>query len=640
MTIPIALSWRVISALCAILLGIYFLYQLGFSTDFQLDDENNIHGVSAIKDMKSALFYVFGGVAGDAGRPLSLLSFALQKDSWPDAPADFFRVNTLIHLLNGVVMFSLSYLIAQNWAKRIAHPAWYALAITVLWLALPLHVSASLAAVQRMTTLASLFMLLGMLGYVWGRAKLNTNPARAYVWMSVSLVLGTLLAVLSKENGVLLPLYVLVLEVFLLSLAAPVQEPYFKRWMWLFLGAPILVVGAYFAYKWPAWMSSYAAREFTVAERLMTESRILWEYLGHILMPSRSGTGLYRDDYVLSKSIFELNVLLAIVGWLALLLFAWLVRKRYPVVLFALLWFWTAHVIESTFIPLELYFEHRNYLAAFGPLLALCTVLWTLQPKLTQIARGLLLLLITLNLFVLSQVTHVWGQPFLAATIWAEEHPQSLRAIQSLAFMHFQAGDYVAVRKVILDGYALNKTNVVLALQSLDLSCAGASKSEFLAQLKKVEDILPIGSSATPGVDSLSSMVDIKKEGKCPHLSFEHLQKLADLLLTNKQAYANTNTRAVLHGVKYKLYVAQGERALAYQELLTAFTIKRGLLIALTAGRFAADEGQHDEAIAFLESALLYAPSHPVIKWQWQQEIGLLLEQIKEQRANALKSRG
>jgi hypothetical protein len=245
--------------------------------------------------------------------------------------------------------------------------------------------------------------------------------------------MGTVLAVLSKENGALLPLFVLVLEVFLLSVVAPVQDPHFKRWLWMFLLPPILLVVGYFVYKWPVMMSGYSFREFTLAERLMTESRILWEYLGHVLIPTRSGIGMYHDDYVISKSIFELNVLLAIAGGLALLFFAWLIRKRYPVVLFALLWFWAAHVIESTFIPLELYFEHRNYLAAFGPILALCTVLWTLPPKLTRIARSLLLLLIALNLFVLSQVTHLWGQPLLAATIAVEEHPQSLRATQFLA---------------------------------------------------------------------------------------------------------------------------------------------------------------------------------------------------------------
>jgi hypothetical protein len=135
--------------------------------------------VSSVKDFESALFYVFGGAAGDAGRPLSLLSFALQKDSWPGAPADFFRVNTLIHLFNGVLVFCLSYLIAQNWGKRITHPAWYALAIAALWLSLPLHVTANLAAVQRMTTLASLFMLLGLLGFAWvcvGQSQIKYYP--------------------------------------------------------------------------------------------------------------------------------------------------------------------------------------------------------------------------------------------------------------------------------------------------------------------------------------------------------------------------------------------------------------------------------------------------------------------------------
>lgn len=637
MALSLVFTWRVIAALSALLLGVYFIYQLGFSSGFQFDDASNIDGVAAIKDIESALFYVFGGGAGDTGRPISLMSFALQKESWPDAPADFFRVNTLIHLFNGVLVFCLSYLIAKNWGKRIAYPAWYALAITALWLALPLHVSASLVAVQRMTTLASLFMLLGLLGYVWGRAKLNATPTRAYVWMSASLVIGTVLAVLSKENGVLLPLYVLVLEVFLLSFVAPVQEPRFRRWMWLFLGVPILLVVAYFAYKMPQFVGSYGGRDFDLTERLMTETRILWDYLRQILIPARGGTGPYQDDYPISRSMSELTVVAAILAWVFVFSLAWVFRKRYPVVFFALLWFWASHVIESTFIPLELYFEHRNYLAALGPVMALCTVLWTLQPKLTRIARSMLLLMIALNLFVLSQVTHLWGQPLLAATIWSEEHPQSLRATQFLARMYFKEGEYAAMREVVYAAHARNQTNVILALQSLYLSCDVDSKSEFLARLKKIESILPIGSSGVLGVDTVSAMADAKEQGGCPHLSYEHMQRLVDLLLNNKQAQANSSSMATLHALKYRLYAAQGNSASAYQELMTAFSIRKGLAIALTAGRFAAENGQYDEAIAFLERALLHGPAHPILQRQWQQEIGTLIHAIKERQGVRLK---
>ena len=47
----------------------------------------------------------------------------------------------------------------------------------------------------------------------------------------------------------------------------------------------------------------------------------------------------------------------------------WL-RRRLPVVACGILWFFVGHLLESTVIPLELMFEHRNYLPSFAVLLA------------------------------------------------------------------------------------------------------------------------------------------------------------------------------------------------------------------------------------------------------------------------------
>src|SRR5690606_28740337 len=42
------------------------------------------------------------------------------------------------------------------------------------------------------------------------------------------------------------------------------------------------------------------------------------------------------------------------------------VRKRAPGIFVGWFFFLAAHLVESSFLPLELYFEHRNYLPALG----------------------------------------------------------------------------------------------------------------------------------------------------------------------------------------------------------------------------------------------------------------------------------
>jgi hypothetical protein len=632
-------SWLEAVSLCFILLIVYFLYQLGFTSGFQFDDASSIQGVGQVNDLETALVYVFGGTAGSLGRPLSLLTFVLQKDSWPEDPAAFFRVNVFIHLLNGVLVYWLSCLIAKYLPLGLRNDKWFALAIAALWISLPLHVSANLAAVQRMTTLASMFMLLGLIGYLLGRAKLSQAPLRAYVLMSISVVMGTILALLCKENGALLPFYVLVLEFFLQSFATAPIEQNFKRWLWIFLGVPILLIVAYFAYKMPEFIASYGGRNFNFSERLMTETRILWDYLRQIFIPARGGTGLYQDDYVISRSLSELAVIAAILGWMLLFTLTWIFRKRYSVLLFALLWFFAGHLIESTFIPLELYFEHRNYLAAFGPIFALCVLIWQIQGSLMYFARGILALVLALNLFLLSEATSLWGDPLVAATVWTEEHPQSPRAAQFLARVYYHAGDPVAMRVATLEGYKRNPNNISLALQTVNLSCLYDNEAEQLARIKQLEPVLKTGLGGSTGVENINQMIRAIQSGKCPYLKYSYLQNMADLLLENKYNQANNTVMAALHAIKYKLYTLQGLPNRSHRELLIAFSIKKELDIALVAGRVAAREGHPDDAIAFLQQALMYAPNNPIYHRKWEKEIGALIDDIAQQKDMLLKGR-
>ena len=50
---------------------------------------------------------------------------------------------------------------------------------------------------------------------------------------------------------------------------------------------------------------------------------------------------------------------------------ALLLRHKSPIFSFAVLFFLASHALESSAFPLEMVFEHRNYLASLGPLLFL-----------------------------------------------------------------------------------------------------------------------------------------------------------------------------------------------------------------------------------------------------------------------------
>src|SRR5690625_8021293 len=71
-------------------------------------------------------------------------------------------------------------------------------------------------AVQRMTLLAATFMFAGLGGYLLGRRRMATHPRSGLLLALFSLGAGTLLAAFAKENGALLPVLVLLCEIFVI----------------------------------------------------------------------------------------------------------------------------------------------------------------------------------------------------------------------------------------------------------------------------------------------------------------------------------------------------------------------------------------------------------------------------------------
>src|SRR3546814_5561048 len=67
------------------------------------------------------------------------------------------------------------------------------------WALHPMQVSTVLYVVQRMTELAALFSLLGLICYVYGR-QFVARPIAAWTWMASGIGFFGLLAALSKES--------------------------------------------------------------------------------------------------------------------------------------------------------------------------------------------------------------------------------------------------------------------------------------------------------------------------------------------------------------------------------------------------------------------------------------------------------
>ena len=153
---------------------------------------------------------------GPLRRPLSMLTFALNIYFNGLDPSAFKITNLVIHLLNGVLVFALLRKIARYWLDKgilessIA-ASWLPLLCASAWLLHPLNLTSVLYVVQRETSLCSLFILAGCVCYVHARLRMQAGKS-GWWWLYIGTLVTGLLAILSKETGLLLPVYLLVIE--------------------------------------------------------------------------------------------------------------------------------------------------------------------------------------------------------------------------------------------------------------------------------------------------------------------------------------------------------------------------------------------------------------------------------------------
>lgn len=452
----------------AVLLLAYVCLRPGLTGGFLFDDAPNLQDLSAyggVTDWGTFRAFVFGGWSGPTGRPIALASFLLNDNAWPSEAASFKYTNLMLHLLVGALLAWAALQLCRFYGldERRAH--WTALFGSAAWLLHPFFVSTTLYPVQRMTQLAALFSFAALAAYLHGRRLFALRPRAGLVWMGGALALGTVLATLSKENGALLPLLVLTVE-----FCAPPGRPRLPlAFRALFLWLPSLAVLGYLLRQLDFTPGLWPDRPFDQPERLLTESRILWDYLGNLFLPRIEGSGLYRDDIALSHGIFDPpSTAWAIAGLVALLAAAFWLRRRAPFFSLAILFFFAGHLIESTWLGLEPYFEHRNYLPAAFLFLPLARGLDRLRQQVSAATVAALGLAILGTLaFLTHQRATLWGDAEQLEIYWALAAPDSPRAQNALANFYARMGDAAQAETVITQAIARLPDSPLLTMSRL-----------------------------------------------------------------------------------------------------------------------------------------------------------------------------
>jgi len=613
-------------ALYILLIALTFLaYANGLRGGFLFDDFANLPALGAsgpIHDADSFLRFVTSGSADPLGRPVALVSFLLDARDWPASPLPFKRTNLLVHVFNGLLLALLLRRLGSAMRKgdtRQQHR--YELASLLgaaLWLLHPLFVSTTLYIVQREAMLPATFTLIGLLLWLRARRAFRQGHARAG-WLNALLGLGlcTLLATLSKANGALLPALALAIEWFFLKPVAPPDGEWsaqgrrqYRMAVLCLMALPSTVVGAYLLYAgWQGLtLGISSVRPWTLGQRLITEPRVLFEYLRLLWLPHPYTAGVFNDQFVASTSLWSpCSTLPALLGLLGLLAAACLKRRKAPVIALAIAFYFIGQSMESSTIALELYFEHRNYLPAllmFWPLaLWLCGVPVVTASRVLidsertmlfnqRIKTSIALVILAVFAWMTYARADLWGNTRDQALLWAALNPQSPRA-QAYAAQEEMAGGHPdqAIRR-LAPALDHSPDEVQLALNLLAARCQvgsidPASMQASIVALRKTRDTGNLLASW------FGRSLDQSRDPACPQMNLEGIEALLEAAMSNPRLMETPGRRQDLYHLRGRIALERHEPS-----------------AALDSFKLALDQ-QVTPSIAFQQAALLGSSGYP-----------------------------
>ncbi|CBL46670.1 Hypothetical protein HDN1F_30870 [gamma proteobacterium HdN1] len=351
---------------------VVLIYSPGLHGPFVFDDISNI-----VENQKLALpafdlvhfrEAAFSTSTGPLARPVAMLSFALNHYFSGLEEFPYKLTNVVLHFLNALLVFAICRrLLFVMLRKEIGGAAaWFgSFGAAAIWLVHPIQLTSVLYVVQRMTELSAFFALACVYAYLCGRCQVNV--LRAAGWHGLAAI-AALLAILSKENQVILPCIVFLVEFLVFRFS---KFSCSVLWYGKFVQALVCICAALFVVVFvvsiPSFVNGFSQRPFTATERLLTESRVLFFYLFQILVPDISRMHLFHDEIRVSHSLLSpITTAMSVGGLACLVVLSWWKRLRWPLLALATGWFLIGHLVESSVVPLELVHAHRNYFPMIG----------------------------------------------------------------------------------------------------------------------------------------------------------------------------------------------------------------------------------------------------------------------------------
>ena len=448
-------------AICLIcILSLLFASFLqGVGTGYVFDDITSVAPLHSLREHPELFFqFVFSDISGPLGRPLSIATFAAEQVFLQAGPDLSQILSVALHGANMILVFLLTQWVFQR--ANVSAPTLFALFAAGLWALTPQKVSSVLYIVQRMTLLSGSCVLLALVTYLCGRSAAAASTAA--IWFAASaLFVG--IAPLAKENGVLALPLIAAVELFLLS-GKGGQRDDDGRLRTIARAILLLGVLAFLGLGLRTLLHAgalYAIRSFDLGDRVLYSTLALVDYAKQLFLPDTTRMGLLHDDVLAADPGALAWLSAAVIACLSLTLIVGIVRGAVSLFMLGLAFFLIGHSLESTFLPLELYFEHRNYLPGLGLIMCLVAGIQGLLPRIPRRASLLVCGCGVFYVLALTFSTYVYAGNWSSyPVLLAHElrgHPESARANTEYALALAEGGDYRLALEYIDKAVALSR---------------------------------------------------------------------------------------------------------------------------------------------------------------------------------------
>lgn len=536
-------------------------------------------------------------------RPVANISFAMNYYFHGYDLSGYHLVNIMVHILTGILFFFLvrdTLGISRRQSSSVlasgaGEPAHIAFLASLLWMVHPINTQAVTYIVQRMDSMAAMFYMLSFVCYVQGR--LRERPFKG-MFLAGSAVSG-ILAFGTKEIAVTLPLFIFVYEWFFFQ---DLSMSWLKRRLPWLAGAAVifflLILVFTSGHPLAVISSGYEVRDFTMGQRLLTELRVVLYYLGQLVLPHPSRLSL-EHQVVMSTSLFNPPTTLLSLCVIALLLAAAVAAaKKERLASFAILWYFGNLALESSFLPLEIMFEHRAYLPSLFILaLAVAAVLRFAKPGWVGPA-AICLVAAVLSLWTY-QRNYVWADEMRLlrdnvqkAPHWARTHTNLGLALLDRGKTDEAIGHLSTALRLSPDRYALYRNLAIAHMRKRQYSEAIGYYLQGFALIRDNRDkalfYLGIGDA------------------------YEKMGNNSEALIHYRRSLASDPMSAEAHSAIGQIYAKHGKAKEALDELSQAVRFNPGFSQAYNnMGNVYAQQGNDEEAVRLYLKAIQVGPSNP-----------------------------